>query len=160
MAYPQVEYAADQRSATVTIVYELRDNSTAKALFQFGPSAPPQRSNTAMFTAESSQSPLTIAVHLVRDSAAAGTLVLPDIDFLWNSVPVPTAPQYKSGQRGGILEMFGWPYADIQEECAAIAKAGWLGVKVFPPQESLLPDEWMDNGMLNPWYFMYQPVSY
>lgn len=35
-----------------------------------------------------------------------------------------------------------------------------MGVKVFPPQESLFSNEWPQNGELNPWYFMYQPTSY
>ena len=37
--------------------------------------------------------------------------------------------------------MFGWPYDDIAEECEMIGKAGYLGVKVFPPQESILDFE-------------------
>ncbi len=37
---------------------------------------------------------------------------------------------------------------------------GWMGVKVYPPQESVLTYEWIQNGELNPWWFMYQPVSY
>ena len=38
--------------------------------------------------------------------------------------------------------MFGWPYADVAEECGFLAKAGYMGVKVFPPQESVLSYEW------------------
>ena len=29
--------------------------------------------------------------------------------------------------------MFGWTYAEIEKECQAIGKMGYLGVKVFPP---------------------------
>jgi len=35
-----------------------------------------------------------------------------------------------------------------------------MGVKVFPPQESVFTNEWPQNGELNPWWFMYQPTSY
>lgn len=35
-----------------------------------------------------------------------------------------------------------------------------MGVKVFPPQESIFSFEWPQNGELNPWWFYYQPVSY
>jgi len=56
--------------------------------------------------------------------------------------------------------MFGWPYADVAQECEFLAKAGYMGVKVFPPQESVFSNEWPQNGELNPWYFMYQPTSY
>lgn len=56
--------------------------------------------------------------------------------------------------------MFGWPYADIKQECESLGQAGWMGVKVFPPQEQVMSNEWPQNGELNPWYFYYQPVSY
>jgi alpha-amylase len=56
--------------------------------------------------------------------------------------------------------MFGWPYEDIKQECAFLAQAGYMGVKVFPPQETLFSYEWPQDGEINPWYFIYQPVSY
>jgi hypothetical protein len=34
--------------------------------------------------------------------------------------------------------MFGWPHADVKEECAYLAKAGWMGVRVFPVMVSLI----------------------
>jgi len=67
---------------------------------------------------------------------------------------------YKDGQKGGIVEMFGWPHADVEAECEALGKMGWMGVKVFPAQESVMSYEWMQNGEINPWYWYYQPVSY
>lgn len=56
--------------------------------------------------------------------------------------------------------MFGWSHKDVEEECEALGKMGWMGVKVFPPMETLLSDEWPQSGELNPWYWLYQPVSY
>lgn len=56
--------------------------------------------------------------------------------------------------------MFGWPYNDIALECELLGKAGYLGVKVFPPQEAIFSQNTIENGELNPWYFIYQPVSY
>jgi alpha-amylase len=44
------------------------------------------------------------------------------------------------GQKGAIVELFGWPYADIKEECEFLGKAGYMAVKVFPPQESVTSD--------------------
>lgn len=35
-----------------------------------------------------------------------------------------------------------------------------MGVKVFPPQESVFSNTWPQNGELNPWWFMQQPTSY
>ena len=56
--------------------------------------------------------------------------------------------------------MFGWPYDQIEKECEFIGKAGYLGVKVFPPNEAILTYDTVENGELNPWWFIYQPVSY
>jgi alpha-amylase len=56
--------------------------------------------------------------------------------------------------------MFGWPYDQIEKECEFVGKAGYLGVKVFPPQEAILSYTTVENGELNPWWFIYQPVSY
>ena len=56
--------------------------------------------------------------------------------------------------------MFGWTYNDIAKECVHLGKAGYMGVKVFPPSESILDFEHPENGELNPWSWMYQPVSY
>ena len=55
--------------------------------------------------------------------------------------------------------MFGWPDSEIEQECQYVAKMGWAGVKVFPHQEQVMSLQPFNN-YLNPWYFMYQPVSY
>lgn len=48
---------------------------------------------------------------------------------------------------------------DIMQECAFLSQAGYLGAKLFPVQEQLMAQQPF-QGYLNPWYFMYQPVSY
>jgi alpha-amylase len=57
--------------------------------------------------------------------------------LVWNRQELKIADDaaYNAGQKGALIEMFGWPYADIEKECEAIGKMGWMGVKVFPPQE-------------------------
>lgn len=88
------------------------------------------------------------------------SLVLPEVDFAWNAKPLASRPgDYRNGQKGGVAEMFGWPHNDIRDECEFLAKAGYLGVKIFPVHEQLMSTQPMENAM-NPWYFMYQPVSY
>jgi alpha-amylase len=62
------------------------------------------------------------------------TLELDHLDFIWNHPVVNTSSNYKNGQKGAIIEMFGWSYDQIEKECEMIGKAGYLGVKVFPPQ--------------------------
>ena len=67
----------------------------------------------------------------------------------------------ENGQRGAIVDLFGWPYKDIEEECKDfLGKAGYIGVKINPPQKSVTSDAWVTEGQRNPWYFIYQPVSY
>ncbi|CAF1243539.1 unnamed protein product [Rotaria sordida] len=88
------------------------------------------------------------------------TLELPEIDFVWNAKPIPSrSGDYHNGQKGAITEMFGWPHNDVKEECEFLGKAGYLGVKLFPVHEQLMSTQPFENAM-NPWYFMYQPVSY
>ncbi|CAF1049176.1 unnamed protein product [Rotaria sp. Silwood1] len=88
------------------------------------------------------------------------TLELPEIDFIWNAKPIfSRSGDYRNGQKGAIAEMFGWPHKDVKEECEFLGKAGYLGVKLFPVHEQLMSTQPFENAM-NPWYFMYQPVSY
>ncbi|RLN91506.1 hypothetical protein BBJ28_00019917 [Nothophytophthora sp. Chile5] len=76
-----------------------------------------------------------------------------------NAVTQPSG--MKGGQKGAIVDLFGWPYDDIAQECSDfLGKAGYMGVKINPPQESVLTDAWPQSGQRNPWYFVYQPVSY
>jgi hypothetical protein len=83
------------------------------------------------------------------------TLKLPEIDFIWNAKPlVNRSGDYRNGQKGAVAELFGWPHADVKDECEFLSKAGYLGVKVFPVHEQLMSTQPMENAM-NPWYFMY-----
>lgn len=59
------------------------------------------------------------------------------------------------------MDLFGWPYAGIEAECEDfLGKAGYMGVKISPPQEAVLSDRWPLYGERSPWYLVYQPVSY
>lgn len=55
--------------------------------------------------------------------------------------------------------MFGWKFSEIIEECELLGKAGYLGAKLSPINEHLMSDE-PENGVLNPWYYVFQPLSY
>ncbi len=56
--------------------------------------------------------------------------------------------------QGAIVEMFGWPHADVAAECAELARSGYLGAKVYPTMEQVMSDGTFSN-VMNPWYFMY-----
>lgn len=50
-------------------------------------------------------------------------LDLEDIDFAWAAGVVATRTgDFREGQKGAIVEMFGWPHADVEKECAFLAK--------------------------------------
>jgi len=80
------------------------------------------------------------------------------ISFGPPAVPV-VAGDYRSGQKGAIVELFVWPHSDVAKECVDLARFGYMGVKLFPANEQIMSLEPF-NGDLNPWYFAYQPVSY
>ena len=60
---------------------------------------------------------LKIRVEAYDGTLIKATLNLEDLDFIWNHPKVNTPDSYKRGQKGAIIEMFGWPYDDIAEEC-------------------------------------------
>jgi len=114
-----------------------------------------QTSNTATFSNEQTE-PLVVSV-----SGSDGSKIeLEPIDFRWNAPTIKErAGDYRGGQKGAIVELFGWPHVDVEAECKDLASMGYLGVKIFPTMEQLMATEPFNNN-INPWYFMYQPVSY
>lgn len=78
----------------------------------------------------------------VRVKATTGeTLILDEIDFVWNSEPLlQRRGDSRNGQKGAVIELFGWLDEDIAKECKHITEAGYLSVKLFPHQEQLMSD--------------------
>ena len=103
---------------------------------------------------------LTSSVRVTDGEGTQWEIEMEALNFIWQAATVNQDPAYKDGQKGGIVEMFGWNYEQVSNECEALGKMGWMGVKVYPPQEAVETYEWPQQGELNPWYFMYQPVSY
>ena len=56
---------------------------------------------------------LKIKVEAVEGETVKATLVLDEVDFVWNHPTVNQPDNFKRGQKGAIIEMFGWPYDDI-----------------------------------------------
>mgnify|MGYP007078076862 CR=1 FL=1 len=106
-----------------------------------------QSSPRKLFTSTSLSSTLSVAV-LGSDGTR---LDLEPVDFHWNVVTLMNrSGDFRDGQKGAIVEMFGWPDADVQAECAFLGSSGYLGVKLYPHQEQLMSAEPFNN-MLNPW---------
>ena len=99
-------------------------------------------------------------VQITVNASDGTSIALEPVDFVWNAPEIVRAGgDFRNGQKGAIVEMFGWPDDAIAKECDFLSQAGYLGVKLFPHQEQLMSSEPFQN-VLNPWYFMYQPVSY
>ncbi|KAJ6609042.1 glycoside hydrolase superfamily [Mycena sp. CBHHK59/15] len=132
--YADFMYAADRKSATVTVNAFSRTNIGLTYSF-----------NGAAFGS--------------AKSATRNILSLDPLWFQWDA-PAINRPETLAGQKVAIAELFGWPYADIEKECVFLGKAGWGGVRIWPPSESVFSDFWAQTGERNPWWFVYQPVSY
>jgi len=154
--YAHVVYASGRTSATVTVRTALRV-STATCTYSFNGVS----QSSANYAATSSLATDLNIVVTCTSGSNTWTLSLDPVNFVWQNTAVPTASGLEGGQKGAIVDMFGWPYADIESECKDfLGKAGYLGVKINPPQEAVLTDAWPQSGQRNPWYFVYQPVSY
>jgi alpha-amylase len=160
--YIQIKYNKEKTSAVLNFVTKLNKSKLPEGfnvVYTFGN----QKLNVNKITVNSGDYKQQIPVGAeVFDSNGIllAKLNLDPVDLIWNNVKVNTPQNYEKGQKGAIIELFGWPYSEIEKECEFIGKAGYLGVKVFPVQEAILSYTTVENGEINPWWFIYQPVSY
>lgn len=138
-------------SATVEVLAKHKDSSVT---FSYVIGGKEQSSNKASFTTSQTK-PVTVTVK----GNDGSSIDLEPVDFHWNAPAVTGQGDDRGGQKGAVVELFGWPHSEIEAECADLARLGYMGVKVFPAMEQVMAYEPFNNN-LNPWYFMYQPVSY
>ena len=160
VGYAQLKYSSDRKICRITFITKVNPSiENWKIIYNFG--GREQESNS--FTVTSSRSykdGFPISAKLQVNGEVKATLVLEDEYFLWDNPTVNQGPQFENGQKGAIVEMFGWPYTEIEKECEWLGTAGYMAVKVFPVGEHILTYDSVENGELNPWWFIYQPVSY
>ena len=161
VGYPQLKYSLDRKSCQIKIITEHNPHTSgSKLLYTFGTKE--QESNSLTVTSSNSYPdgmPLSVKL-LDNSNREVAKLQFDNVYFLWDNPIVAQNEKYEEGQKGVIVELFGWPYEDITEECVFLGIAGYLGIKVYPPHESLLSYENVENDQLNPWNYFYQPVSY
>lgn len=116
VGYADIQYNSARTSAAVVVNAASR---TGEALtYNFGGNS--QTSNT--FQVSSS---FTSSLAITITSASGKTLVLDPLNFIWQNNALTAAQStFTNGQKGGIVELFGWPYNDIALECTFIGKAG------------------------------------
>ena len=154
VGYADIRYTSTARTeADVCIVATHKDAGSVTLTYIFD--GAPQSSNCRKFSS-SFKDRVTLKV-----TGSDGTeLDIAAVTLIWNAQPLKQrGGDYRNGQKGAVPEMFGWTHKDVMEECELMAKAGYLGVKLFPIHEQVMSFQPFENSM-NPWYFMYQPVSY
>jgi alpha-amylase len=161
VAYAHVQYTDTTRSSATVTVRATAVTKSMKLTYTFG-SAKPTTSPISNFSKTNLKTPLQITVTGVDEESKTYRIKLEPLDFYWNVGTLPETnftDKFRNGQKGAIVEMFGWPDKDVEKECTFLAKSGYLGVKLYPHQEQVMSSEPFQN-LMNPWYFMYQPVSY
>ncbi|RNA38528.1 Alpha catalytic domain containing [Brachionus plicatilis] len=154
VGYADIRYTSTARTEADVCIIATHKNQ-AKVTLQYLFNGVAQSANCKRFT-----SSLKDEVKLNVLASDNTKLEIPPVNLYWNIQPLASRPgDYRNGQKGAVPEMFGWPHKDVEKECEIIAKAGYLGVKLFPVHEQLMSHQPF-NDALNPWYFMYQPVSY
>ncbi|KAG6914997.1 hypothetical protein DXG01_014011 [Tephrocybe rancida] len=149
--YIDLVYNAARTSVTVTVKATSRTGVALTYSFNGGAfGSTPSATVTSSYAG-----PYAISV---RD-ANGKSLVFDATYFVWDA-PAVSRAETNGGQKLAIVELFGWPYADIEKECVFLGKAGYGGVRIWPPSESVTSDWWPQTNELNPWWFLYQPVSY
>src|SRR6266581_4382826 len=98
--------------------------------------------------------------------AAAGLVSLNLAGSAQGSPSTASAPAGANavGHRHDVIaNLFEWNWASVARECVSVlGPAGYGGVQVAPPQDSLKRTEMGDGSdtILHPWWEVYQPVDY
>ena len=167
VGYARTEYLSDRNSAKVTFITKVNPTlgekgTDYKIVYVFGQKE--SEINYIEINAEEHKYPngMPISAKIIdlKTYKEIIKLELENKFFIWDNVAVELPEEYKNGQRGAIVELFGWPYEDITEECEFLGHAGYLGVKLYSPNEHLLSDEMTEGGQINPWWYGTQTVSF
>lgn len=118
MCYNHIQYDDDSRtSATVTA--RCRQHSSITDL-TYNWNAEDFSSSDSYQVDSSFSEPLTLVVK-ANDGSTDYTITLEPVSFVWQAGAIEQDPVYENGQKGGIVELFGWPHNDVKEECAYLA---------------------------------------
>ena len=166
VGYSRLKYFDNKKKCIIKIILKInpilrKKGINYKIIYKFGNYE--QENNTKIISSNNSYpNGLFISVKIVdiNNGKEIAKLELENIYFIWDNIKVSQDRKYENGQKGVIAELFGWPYDDIAEECEFLGHAGYMGVKIFSPNEVLLTYDYVENGEINPWWYIYQPVSY
>lgn len=163
VGYVQQKYSSDLKKVNLTFIYKINNHFLfTYPIFIFGDIE--TKGNTIEIKKEDAdkyKDGMNVSAKLVDYLGhTLGKIDLDPVNFIWNVEQMEDPHSYENGQKGSIVEFFGWPFNDIKKECKFISRAGYMGVRTSPPSENIESYEQVEDGELNPWYFIYQPVSY
>ena len=147
VGYAQQKYSEDKELCKITFYYKVNEKKVKlgiehKILFYFG--GIEQESNYFIITKENDTYPnglsISARIVLINTNTTFASLILEEEYFIWNVPELYYDNEIirEKGQKGAIVELFGWPYQDIIEESDFLNLAGYLGVKITPPNEYVL----------------------
>jgi len=168
VGYIRLLYSSNKQICNVTFITKVNPilgmrDTDYKIKYTFGTIE--QDQNYLILTPENGTYPnglnISAKITKINSDDILAILELEEEYFIWDNFDININETiYEKGQRGAIVELFGWPYDDIAEECDILKVAGYLGVKITPPNEYLLTENVIENGELNIWKYFYQTVSY
>ena len=167
VGYAQLKYSKNKKICTIKFITRVNpklgiEGKDYYILYNFGDIE--QNNNTIILNAENDKYPdgmlISAKIIDIRTTVQIVKLELEKEYFLWDNPQINLSSKYENGQKGGIVEFFGWPYEDILLECEFLSHAGYMGLKVYSPNEQLISYNYIEDGMLNPWWYMTQVVSY
>jgi alpha-amylase len=98
---------------------------------------------------------ITVAILVI------GGITVPTLAGSAAAAPSVAADRGHGGRRDVIANLFEWNWPSVARECVRVlGPAGYGGVQVAPPQDSLKRTAPVDPPVLHPWWEVYQPVDY
>ena len=168
VGYIRLLYSSNKQICNVTFITKVNPSlgirdTDYKIIYTFGTIE--QDENYLILTPENStySNGLNISAKIIKidSQEIIARLELEEEYFIWDNFDInKNETIYEKGNRGAIVELFGWPYDDIAEECDFLKVAGYLGVKITPPNEYVMTENVIEHGELNLWKYFYQTVSY
>jgi hypothetical protein len=138
VGYARLTYDPTHTVVNITVV--VQQKTPAALTFSFNNVT--QTSATATFCATAGAAPgCTVSngpVWVVVTGSDGSRLQLDEVYLLWGAAPLaPRQGDYRNGQKGALVELFGWPFADVAAECADLAAFGYMGARLYPVTEHI-----------------------
>ena len=126
VGYARLKYFSNKNLCNITFITKINTEKLSsistnfKILYKFG--SIEQEENNIILNSENDIYPdgLNISAKIIdiNTETILASLVLEEEYLIWENPPIIQDKEiYDKGQKGTIVELFGWPYDDIAEEC-------------------------------------------